>query len=79
MRKLNGKASKDFGAPQHEQFPRLPYRAKVIKGRLIEPQIFPDPTPTPYGCPWGVGRIGESPEQRAFRRFPIDSHKPGGW
>jgi len=22
---------------------------------------------------------GESPRDRAFRRFPITSHKPGGW
>ena len=24
-------------------------------------------------------RRGESPEQRAFRRYPIVAHKPGGW
>lgn len=32
----------------------------------------------PVGCPDGILLIaGESPEQRAFRRFPITSHKPG--
>ncbi len=35
-----------------------------------------DPDPQPLGCPCGVTRPGESPEQRAFRRFPINSHKP---
>ena len=24
------------------------------------------------------GREGETPEERAFRRFPITAHKPGG-
>lgn len=32
----------------------------------------------PVGCPDGILLVeGESGEQRAFRRFPIDSHKPG--
>ena len=32
------------------------------------------------GVPDGVTfRAGESPEQRAWRRFPITEHKPGGW
>jgi hypothetical protein len=31
------------------------------------------------GLPWGILLIsGESPEQRAYRRFPVDRHKPGG-
>ena len=30
-----------------------------------------DPTPQPYGCPPKVTRRGETPEDRAFRRFPI--------
>jgi hypothetical protein len=38
---------------------------------------FVDPTPQPYGVPWDEARVGESGEQRAFRRFPIASHKPG--
>ena len=36
-----------------------------------------DPTPQPLGCPPFSGRAGESGEARAFRRFPIDCHKPG--
>ncbi len=30
-----------------------------------------DPTPQPLGCPADAARLGESGEQRAFRRFPI--------
>ena len=37
-----------------------------------------DPTPQPLGCPPYVGKYGETPEQRAFRRFPVDCHKPAG-
>jgi hypothetical protein len=36
-----------------------------------------DPTPQPLGCPPLAGRHGETDEARAFRRFPITSHKPG--
>ena len=36
-----------------------------------------DPTPQPLGCYAPIGRAGESGEARAFRRFPINSHKPG--
>jgi hypothetical protein len=33
----------------------------------------------PSGLPEGILLIaGETPEQRAFRRFPVDRHKPGG-
>lgn len=42
-----------------------------------EPSFHADPTPHPLGCPWGVARPGETPEARAFRRFPIKEHKPG--
>jgi hypothetical protein len=35
-----------------------------------------DPTPQALGCP-EPSKPGETPEQRAFRRFPITSHKPG--
>jgi hypothetical protein len=32
------------------------------------------------GCPSDTVFIErECPEQRAYRRFPINSHKPGGW
>jgi hypothetical protein len=32
----------------------------------------------PLGCPEGILLISnETDEQRAFRRFPITSHKPG--
>jgi hypothetical protein len=32
------------------------------------------------GCPAETEfRERECPERRAYRRFPIDSHKPGGW
>ena len=34
--------------------------------------------PLSIGLPEGIRLIaGETPEQRAFRRFPIDRHKPG--
>jgi hypothetical protein len=35
-----------------------------------------DPTPQPLGCREPCGLAGETPEQRAYRRFPINSHKP---
>ena len=36
-----------------------------------------DPTPQPLGCREPCAIAGESGEQRAFRRFPINSHKQG--
>ncbi len=36
-----------------------------------EPEPIFDPTPQPWGCPAFAARLGESGEQRAFRRFPI--------
>ncbi len=41
----------------------------VREGEEEDP-IF-DPTPQPWGCPAFAARLGESGEQRAFRRFPI--------
>jgi hypothetical protein len=36
-----------------------------------------EPPPLPYGCPDDIDLFwDETPEQRAFRRFPIKSHKP---
>jgi len=37
-----------------------------------------DPTPQPLGCPPFSARPGETAEQRCWRRFPINEHKPGG-
>jgi hypothetical protein len=35
---------------------------------------------TALGCPSDTKfSERECPEQRAYRRFPINSHKPGGW
>ena len=31
-----------------------------------------------YRAMYAIGRPHETPEQRAFRRFPITAHKPGG-
>jgi len=39
------------------------------------PYAAPDPSPCSIGTPWGCGFYGESPEERAFRRYPI-THKP---
>jgi len=36
-----------------------------------------DPAPQPIGCPPLSARACEGAEERAFRRFPITSHKPG--
>jgi hypothetical protein len=36
-----------------------------------------DPTPQPLGCQEPCAFWYETPEQRAFRRFPIAAHKPG--
>ena len=36
-----------------------------------------DPTPGPYpGKGAIITRLGETPETRAFRRYPINRHKP---
>jgi hypothetical protein len=44
---------------------------KGRKSRVIDPY---------RGLP-AIARVkkGESGERRAFRRFPITAHKPGGW
>jgi hypothetical protein len=53
---------------------RPPGRFIDANGRILG-ALFPI---VPYGCPPDVfAEPGESPEQRAFRRFPISSHKPG--
>jgi len=36
----------------------------------------PDPGPNRWDLDT---RWGESPRERAFRRFPVVAHKPGGW
>jgi hypothetical protein len=51
--------------------------AKANRNRRLTGGWATDPTPGPYP---GRGPITwrryETPEQRAFRRFPIDRHKP---
>jgi hypothetical protein len=43
--------------------------------RRVQDVPWPD---LPIGLPDGILLIGgETPEQRAYRRFPINHHKPG--
>ena len=70
MAKQADKSSDNFVALQKKS---RNWRKRYV-GRIYVSDTFPGPyIRNPPARP------RESPEQRAFRRYPISSHKPGGW